>query len=135
MIIKRPSIFIYTHEADPTVVKDVCAGIEEEGIFYDVTEMPDTCMEKLAYKAARDSMLGSGVGIYGTAVCLKMRGLEKGRNIESYLEPTRAQCRCVGSNSARAIIYKERGQRNHLSHERHQRFQSGRPDRAGGHHR
>ena len=40
MIIKRPSIFIYTHEADPTVVKDVCAGIEEEGIFYDVTEMP-----------------------------------------------------------------------------------------------
>ena len=62
MIIKRPSIFIYTHEADPTVVKDVCAGIEEEGIFYDVTEMPDTCMEKLAYKAARDSMLGSGVG-------------------------------------------------------------------------
>ena len=38
----------------------------------------DTCMEKLAYKAARDSMLGSGVGIYGTAVCLKMRGLEKG---------------------------------------------------------
>lgn len=103
MIIKRPSIFIYTHEADSTVVKDVCAGIEEEGIFYDVTEMPDTCMEKLAYKAARDSMLGSGVGIYGTAVCLKMRGLEKGRNIESYLEPTRAQCRCVGSNSARAI--------------------------------
>ena len=101
MIIKRPSIFIYTHEADPTVVKDVCAGIEEEGIFYDVTEMPDTW--KLAYKAARDSMLGSGVGIYGTAVCLKMRGLEKGRNIESYLEPTRAQCRCVGSNSARAI--------------------------------
>ena len=30
-------------------------------------------MEKLAYKAARDSMLGSGVGIFGTAVCLKMR--------------------------------------------------------------
>lgn len=103
MIIKIPSIFIYTHEADPTVVKDVCAGIEEEGIFYDITEMPDTCMEKLAYKAARDSMLGSGVGIYGTAICLKMRGLEKGRNIESYLNPTRAQCRNVGSNSARAI--------------------------------
>lgn len=103
MIIKRPSIFIYTHEADPAVVKDICAGIEEEGIFYDITEMPDECMEKLAYKAARDSMLGSGVGVYGTAVCLKMRGLEKGRNIESYLSPTRAQCRNVGSNSARAI--------------------------------
>ena len=67
MIIKRPSIFIYTHEADPAVLKEVCAGIEEEGVFYDTTEMPDECMEKLAYKAARDSMLGSGVGIFGTA--------------------------------------------------------------------
>lgn len=103
MIIKRPSIFIYTHEADPAVLKEVCAGIEEEGVFYDATEMPDECMEKLAYKAARDSMLGSGVGIFGTAVCLKMRGLEKGRNIESYLTPNRAQCRNIGANSARAI--------------------------------
>lgn len=103
MIIKRPSIFIYTHNADPAVLKEVCAGIEEEGVFYDVTEMPDECMEKLSYKAARDSMLGSGVGIFGTAVCLKMRGLEKGRNIESHLHPTKAQCRSIGSNSARAI--------------------------------
>ena len=103
MIIKRPSIFIYTHEADPAVLKEVCAGIEEEGVFYDTTEFPDECMEKLAYKAARDSMLGSGIGIFGTAVCLKMRGLEKGRNIESYLKPTRIQCRNIGSNSVRAI--------------------------------
>lgn len=103
MIIKRPSIFIYTHEADPAVLKEVCAGIEEEGVFYDATEMPDECMEKLAYKAARDSMLGSGLGIFGTAVCLKMRGLEKGRNIESYLNPNRTQCRNIGANSARAI--------------------------------
>ena len=103
MIIKRPSIFIYTHEADPAVLKEVCAGIEEEGVFYDTTEFPDECMEKLAYKEARDSMLGSGIGIFGTAVCLKMRGLEKGRNIESYLKPTRIQCRNIGSNSARAI--------------------------------
>ena len=98
MVVKRPSIFIYTHEADPAILKEVCAGIEEEGIFYDTTEMPDECMEKLAY-----SMLGSGIGIFGTAVCLKMRGLEKGRNIESYLEPNRKQCRNVGANSARAI--------------------------------
>nr|WP_294493870.1 glycerol dehydratase reactivase beta/small subunit family protein [uncultured Mediterraneibacter sp.] len=103
MIIRKPSIFIYTHEADPAVLKEVRAGIEEEGVFYDTIEMPDECMEKLAYKAARDSMLGSGVGIFGTAVCLKMRGLEKGRNIESYLTPSRTQCRNIGANSARAI--------------------------------
>ena len=129
MIIKRPSIFIYTHEADPAVLKEVCAGIEEEGVFYDTTEMPDECMEKLAYKAARDSMLGSGVGIFGTAVCLKMRGLEKGRNIESYLTPSRAQCRNIGANSARAIkntdheyLYQKRGPGHHFPDERHQCF-------------
>jgi hypothetical protein len=32
-----------------------------------------------------------------------MRGLEKGRNIEAYLSPTKEQCRKVGANSARAI--------------------------------
>lgn len=103
MIIKKPSIFIYTHEADPSVLKEVCAGIEEEGVFYDITEFPDECMVKLSYKAARDSMLGSGIGIFGRAVCLKMRGLEKGRNIESHIDPTPSQCRNIGSNSARAI--------------------------------
>lgn len=103
MLIKKPSIFIYTHEADPSVLKEVCAGIEEEGVFYDITEFPDECMEKLAYKAACDSMLGSGIGIFGAAVCLKMRGLEKGRNIESYLNPSPIQCRNIGANSARAI--------------------------------
>ena len=41
MIIKRPSIFIYTHQADPAVLKEVCAGIEEEGVFYDTAEFPD----------------------------------------------------------------------------------------------
>ena len=103
MITKKPSIFIYTHQADPLVLKEVCAGIEEEGVFYDIVEFPDECMEKLSYKAARDSMLGSGIGVFGAAVCLKMRGLEKGRNIESYLAPNRAQCRNIGANSARAI--------------------------------
>ena len=103
MIIQRPTIFIYTHQADPAVLKEVCAGIEEEGVFYYTVEFPDECMEKLAYKAARDSMLGSGIGIFGTAVCLKMRGLEKGRNIESYLAPSRIQCRNIGANSASAI--------------------------------
>lgn len=103
MIIKKPSIFIYTHEAQADIVREVCAGIEEEGVFFEITEFPDTCMEKLAYKAARDSMLGSGIGIYGTAICLKIRGLEKGRNIEAYLSPTVKQCRKLGANSARAI--------------------------------
>ena len=68
MIVKKPSIFIYTHLADEAILREVCAGVEEEGVFYEITEFPDECMEKLSYKAARDSMLGSGIGIFGTAV-------------------------------------------------------------------
>ncbi len=103
MIIKKPAIFIYTHHPDVSVLKEVCAGIEEEGLFYEIKELPDECMEKLAYKAARDSMPGVGIGVFKTAICLKMQGLEKGRNIESYRIPTQRQCRIVGSNSARAV--------------------------------
>lgn len=103
MIIKKPSIFIYIHKPDSLVLKEVCAGIEEEGVFYEIADFPDKCTEELAYKAAEDSMLGSGIGISGTAVCLKMRGLERQRNIEGYLTPTQIQCRNIGANSARAI--------------------------------
>ena len=73
MIVKKPSIFIYTHLADEAILREVCAGVEEEGVFYEITEFPDECMEKLSYKAARDSMLGSGIGIFGTAVCLRQK--------------------------------------------------------------
>ena len=64
MIVKKPSIFIYTHLADEAILQEVCAGVEEEGVFYEITEFPDECMEKLSYKAARDSMLGSESGFW-----------------------------------------------------------------------
>ena len=103
MIIKKPSIFIYTHQADPAVLKEVCAGIEEEGVFYDTTEFPDECMEKLAYKAARDSMLGSGIGISGRRIAMQMERLPKGKNVFELNDPRFWQCRNLGSNSARAV--------------------------------
>lgn len=75
MIVKKPSIFIYTHLADEAILREVCAGVEEEGVFYEITEFPDECMEKLSYKAARDSMLGSGIGIFGTDRSARSTGL------------------------------------------------------------
>ena len=95
MIIKRPSIFIYTNEPDRDFLREVCAGIEEEGVFYEI--IPG------AYDAANDSMLGSGVGISGTDIAMQMRGIAKGRNVEVYHMPTYEQCRRLGANSARAI--------------------------------
>ena len=36
MIVKKPSIFIYTHLAEESVLREVCAGVEEEGVFYEI---------------------------------------------------------------------------------------------------
>ena len=36
MIVKKPSIFIYTHLADEAILREVCAGVEEEGVFYEI---------------------------------------------------------------------------------------------------
>ncbi|CUX32369.1 glycerol dehydratase reactivase beta/small subunit family protein [Clostridium sp. C105KSO13] len=103
MIIKKPSIFIYTNEPDSAALKETCAGIEEEGLFFELKEMEKSALDELAWHAANDSMLGSGIGIRGNHIALQMRGLDKGYNIQSYQNPTKEQCRKLGANSARAI--------------------------------
>lgn len=103
MIIKKPSIFIYTNEADHAALKEICAGIEEEGVFFELQEMEKSSLDDLTWNAANDSMLGSGIGVKGDHIALQMRGLDKGSNVQGYQNPTREQCRKLGANSARAI--------------------------------
>ena len=38
MIVKKPAIFIYTSEPDREILREICAGIEEEGVFYEIKE-------------------------------------------------------------------------------------------------
>ena len=38
MIAKKPSIFIYSNGAGENYLKEICAGIEEEGVFYEISE-------------------------------------------------------------------------------------------------
>ena len=103
MIIKKPSIFIYTYHPDTEILKQICAGIEEEGVFYELIEQNRSDLDELVWHAANDSMLGSGIGLSGQDAALQMRGIRKGCNIESYQKPTKEQCRKLGANSARAI--------------------------------
>lgn len=103
MIIKKPSVFIYTFHADREILKEICAGMEEEGVFYEISERTVSEVDELAWHAANDSLLGSGIGLSGKKAALQMRGIGKGRNIEAYDQPTKTQCRKLGANSARAI--------------------------------
>lgn len=103
MIIKKPSIFIYTFCPDKDILREICAGMEEEGVFYEIIEQTVGNVDELAWQAANDSMLGSGIGVSGKKAALQMRGIKKGNNIVCYETPDKSQCRSLGANSARAI--------------------------------
>ena len=103
MIVKRPSIFIYTNNPDGDCLKEICAGIEEEGVFFEVFGKETLSISELAFNAANDSMLGSGIGVSGKTVALQMKGISKGKNVEEFSSPSFEECRNIGANSARII--------------------------------
>lgn len=62
MIVRKPTVIIYTRDPDEDFLREICAGIEEEGVLYEIHSR-DADMDELAFEAAKDSMLGSGIGI------------------------------------------------------------------------
>ena len=103
MIARKPSIFIYTNSPNEEYLREICAGIEEEGVFFEVFEREYPDVDTLATNAAVDSMLGSGIGICRNQVVLQMKGLPKGKTVARYTEPNVSECRIIGANSARII--------------------------------
>ena len=102
MVVNKPAIIIYTNEPDEDLLREVCAGIEEEGVLYQVSSHEGD-LDTLAFEAAKESMLGSGVGITGARLAMQMERLPKGRNVFELNIPRFWQCRNLGANSARAI--------------------------------
>ena len=102
MVVNKPAIIIYTNEPDEDLLREVCAGIEEEGVLYQVSSHEGE-LDTLAFEAAKESMLGSGVGITGARLAMQMERLPKGRNVFELNMPRFWQCRNLGANSARAI--------------------------------
>lgn len=103
MISKKPSIYIYVNNPNEAVLHEVCSGIEEEGVFYEIIEREMDDLNTLAWAAANDSMLGSGIGIKGNSAALIIRGLALGKNLSYYAYPSNEESRVLGMNSARAI--------------------------------
>ena len=103
MVVNKPSIFIYTYEPDREDLKEILAGIEVEGVLYEVYEKEQESVEKLAFEAATDSMLGSGIGISRKEMAMQMRLLPLGKNVFRLYNPSREALRMLGANSARAV--------------------------------
>lgn len=102
MIVNRPSVMIYTSLADQDLLGEVLAGIEEEGVPFQVQERTGT-LDELAFEAAAESVLGTGIGMSGACAAMQIAGLPKGKNVFELNSPRFRQCRNLGANSARAV--------------------------------
>ena len=52
MIVTKPAVFIYTSEPEPGILRELCAGMEEEGVFYEITQQDGADPDELARQAA-----------------------------------------------------------------------------------
>lgn len=95
-------VLILHHPIQLAGLKEVCAGLEEEGVPYLLQEenQLDTCIQ-LAVKAASNSPLQVGIGIdrFGN-ICVQHEKLEKD---EPYLREKLKDSRKAGKNAARLV--------------------------------
>ena len=109
MIAKKPTIVIYTHTADEQLLREVCAGIEEEGVLYEVAPHAYGTAEVLSEQACDASMLGVGIGMDSRVLSLHIKGMnyrhgDQEKTALFFLRsPNAAAARALGSNGARVI--------------------------------
>lgn len=103
MVAKRPSIMIYINSVNEKILREICAGIEEEGIFFEICDQENEKIDELAYQAANASALGVGIAAEAENILLTFRGLESGKYIEYYEHATLEDARKAGINSARVV--------------------------------
>lgn len=109
---KRPSITINVISKNKEALKEILAGIEEEELYYEVSECFESfqmCAEALALKAAEASNLEVGIGVTEDEICVHVRKLRnycslfkfqlRNYDYRAYVEISR----CVGINAARYV--------------------------------
>lgn len=95
---ERPTICILYRD-DGISLRQVKAGIEEEGLFYTLQQEQGDCVS-LGLKARKSSALGVGIGIDAMSLTLFVDGLEKPLLT---MRLTSSNGRQIGSNAARYI--------------------------------
>lgn len=109
MIIKKPTIIIYSRTADEAVLREICAGIEEEGVLFEITPQHLGTALTLSADACEASMLGVGIGICGSSISLHIKGMNVRQGFDektalfSHESPDTITARALGTNAARVI--------------------------------
>ena len=104
--LEKPSIKVYvsSNYKRGRILKELCHGIEEEGIPYEVVYKEGTNSVYLGYEACRSSILGVGLGITESSITLHYEKLEEASplfivEVNFSLENIRS----LGANSARLV--------------------------------
>jgi len=97
-------IYAYDHSESALKIREVEAGMEEEGIPYSITQSNEMDVNTLAHQAARASKLGVGVGIGADGLAIQYDKLPKNEPLfQLTTSGTRGDWRTYGYNAARLV--------------------------------
>ncbi|GAB6179576.1 hypothetical protein JCM14036_08950 [Desulfotomaculum defluvii] len=102
----KPSIIICTvpFEGSETKLREIQAGIEEEGVPYLLQKSEQSDRVDLAYQGANASQLGVGIGISPTGICIHYHKLPEDQPLFSLDgDGTPEEWRYFGYNAARLV--------------------------------
>lgn len=100
----KPGIAIYVspHSGQEGKLRELRAGMEEEGIPHTVAAGEGDAAA-LACQGAASSALGVGVGVGPGAVCVHFQKLPPGKPLFMVKDPAPAALRVLGGNAARLV--------------------------------
>ncbi|MCL2572409.1 MAG: glycerol dehydratase reactivase beta/small subunit family protein [Defluviitaleaceae bacterium] len=92
-------LHIYEANASPEALKEICAGLEEEGILYSIFSKTSADVKTLAFDAANHSKLRVGIGIAVSTAALQIRNCP----IDKPVFLIDSDYRALGTNAGRAV--------------------------------
>ncbi|MCD7884993.1 MAG: glycerol dehydratase reactivase beta/small subunit family protein [Lachnospiraceae bacterium] len=102
MEMNKPAVHLYTTDEHLPSLPEICAGLEEEGVPWKLIQTEGSA-EELAWRAAQDSVLETGIGVTRQAAALQISRVPKERPVFLFANPTADQSRALGTNAARAV--------------------------------
>jgi hypothetical protein len=102
----KPGIMLYAciHDGYEPKIREIQAGLEEEGVPYVVGIREETDATQLAWQGAKDSQLGVGVGLSNSSLCVHYQKLPANQPLfVADACDSRGQWRLFGYNAARLV--------------------------------
>lgn len=99
MIERKPAIRIYYVYGNQKEIREILAGIEEEQVLAEIYEKRAENLEELTIEAARESVIGVGIGVIGNQAAL---GCQSHRQT-TVIYTSQEEMRRLGANAARYV--------------------------------